>query len=129
MIFIKFVWNDLNDLLLRSYQFSCDAGVLVDTQCEGNIILISKRNKDPLLPSNYSPITLLSIDDKIIAGTVINSRMKCYINELIRPCQNAFIKGSHIGDNILLLFDVIDLTAVNEIPGCIFTFFVLVFFR
>ena len=107
-------------MLLQSYQFSYDAGVLTDTQREGIIILIPKRNKNPLLPSNYHPITLLDIDYKIIAS-VINSRMKCYLNELIRPGQNAFIKGRYIGDNIRLLFDVIDLTAANEIPGSIFT--------
>ena len=45
--------------------------------------------------------------------------MKCYLNELIRPGQNAFIKGRHIEDNIRLLSDVIDLTAANEIPGSI----------
>ena len=47
--------------------------------------------------------------------------MECYLNELIRPGQNVFIKGKHIGDNIRLLFDVIDLTAANEIPRSIFT--------
>ena len=118
--FYKVFWNDLNDLLLQSFQFSYDAGVLTDTQREGIIILIRKCNKDPLLPSSYRPITLLNIDYRIIAS-VINSRMKCYLNELIRPGQNTFIKGRHIGDNIRLLFDVIDLTAAHEIPGTIFT--------
>ena len=118
--FYTFFWNDLNDLLLQSYQFSYNAGVLTDTQREGIIILIPKRNKDPLLPSSYCPITLLNIGYKIIAS-VINSRMKCYLNELIRPCQNAFNKGRRIRDNIRLLFDVIDLTAANEIPESIFT--------
>ena len=89
------------------YQFSYDAGVLTDTQHEGIIILIPKRNKDPLLPSSYRPMTKLNIDYEIIAA-VINSRMKCYLNKLIRPGQNAFIKGRHVGDNIRLLFDVID---------------------
>ena len=32
--FIKFFRNDLNDLLLRSYQFSYDAGILTDKQRE-----------------------------------------------------------------------------------------------
>ena len=90
--FYKCFWNDFNDLLLQSYQFSYDADVLADTQREDIIILIPKRNKDPLLPSSYRPITLLNIDYKIIAS-VINSRIKCYLNELIRPSQNGFIKG------------------------------------
>ena len=47
--------------------------------------------------------------------------MKCYLNEIISPDQNAFIKGRHIGDNIRLLSDVIDFTAANKIPRAIFT--------
>ena len=71
--FYKFFWNNLNDLLLQSYQFLKDAGVFTDTQCEGIIFLIPKRNKDPLLPSSSRPITLLNIDYTIIA-TVIKSQ-------------------------------------------------------
>ena len=93
--FYKIFWNDLHDLLLQCFQFSYDAGVLTDKQREGIIISIPKRNKDPLLSSSYRPITLLNIDYKLIA-TVINSRMKYYLNESIRRGQNAFIKGRHI---------------------------------
>ena len=93
--FYKFFWNDFNDILLQSYQFLYDAGVFTDTLRESIIILIPKRNKDPLLPSSYRPTTLLNNDYKIIA-TVINSGMNCFINELIRRDQNAFIKGRHI---------------------------------
>ena len=99
MEFYKFFWNDLNDLLLQTYQFSYDVGVLTDTQREVIIILMPKGSKDPLLPSSYRSITLLNIDYKIIA-TATNSRMKCYLNKIVRPGQNAFIKGRHIGDNI-----------------------------
>ena len=112
--FYKFFWNDLTDLLLQSYHFSCDANVLTDTQREGIIILIPKRNKDPFLPLSYRSITLLNIDYKITT-TVNNSRMKCYLNELIRPGQNAFIKSKHIGDNIRLLFDATNLTAPTKL--------------
>ena len=105
-------------MFLHSYQFSCDAGVPTDSQ--GIIILIPKRNKDPLLLLSCRPITLLNVGYKIIP-IIINNRMKWYLNELIRPGQNASIKGRHIGDNTQLLFDVIDLTAVNEIPGSFFT--------
>ena len=59
--------------------------------------------------------------DYTIIATVINSRMKCYLNELICPGQNAVIKGRRIENNVRLLFDVIDLTAANEISGIIFT--------
>ena len=63
--FIRFFWNDLNDLLQRSYQFLFDAGFLTYTQREGIIILITKRNKDQLPTLSYGPITLLNIDYKM----------------------------------------------------------------
>ena len=57
----------------------------------------------------------------MIIATVIKSRIKCHLNELIRPGQNAFTKGRHIEDYIRLLFHVVDLTAANKIPGSTFT--------
>ena len=102
-------------MLLRGYQFPYDAGVLNETKRGCIIILIPKCNKDQLPQSSYRPIILLNFDYKIIA-TVINSRMKCYLYDLIRPDQSAFIKGRHIGDNIRLLFDVIDTTAKFQDP-------------
>ena len=113
--FYKFFSKDSNDLLLGSYQFLCDSGVFTDAQREEIIFLIPKRNKDPLLSLSYRPITLLNIDFKMIV-TFIESRLKCYLNELIRPGQNAFIKGN--GDSIKLLFDVINL---NKIPRSIYS--------
>ena len=103
-------------MLLQSYQFLYDAGILTDTQREDIIILISEHNKDPLPTSSYRLITLSNIDCKIIA-TVINSRMNFYFNELIPPCQYTLIKRRYIGDNIRIFFDLIDLT----IPEFIFT--------
>ena len=55
---------------------------------------------------------MLNVDYKIIAST-INNRMKSRLNALIEPGQNGFIKGRHIGDNIRLLFDVIDFADLN----------------
>ena len=75
--------------------------------------MLPKPQKNLLLPSNYRPITLLNVDHKIIASA-INNRMKSHLNTLIKPGQNGFIKGRHIGDNIRLLFDVIDFADLND---------------
>ena len=57
--FYKCFWNDINDLHLQSYQFSYDAGVLIDTQREGIIILIPKRNKNPITTIRLSSYNLI----------------------------------------------------------------------
>ena len=80
--------------------------------------MLPKPQKDLLLPSNYRPITLLNVDYKIIASA-INNRMKSHLNTLIKPGQNGFIKGRHIGDNIRLLFDVIDFADLNDTLGAV----------
>ena len=64
-------------------------------------ILTPKCNKNPLLSLSYRPLMLSNIDYNIIA-TVINGKMKCYLNQLISSGQNSFTKDSHIGDNIRL---------------------------
>ena len=82
--------------------------------------MLPKPQKDMLLPSNYRPITLLNVDYKTIAST-INNRMKSHLNTLIKSGQNGFIKGRHIGDNIHLLFDVIDFADLNDTLGAVLT--------
>ena len=41
------------------------------------------------------------------------------VKRLNKPGQNGFIKGRHIGDNILLLFDAIDFADVNDTLGAV----------
>ena len=44
--------------------------------------------------------------------------MKIYLNDLIKPGQNGFIKRKHnIQDKVRLLFDVMDLAQSEDIPG------------
>jgi len=74
---------------------------LSDSQSDGIIMLLLKPQKDLLLPSSYRPITLLKVDYKILAS-VSNFRMKQYLNDLIKPGQNGFIKGRHIGLLLIL---------------------------
>jgi len=97
-----------------------EVGHLSDSQCEGTIILLPNSRKVLLLVENYRPITLLNNDHKIIAS-VLNNCMKNHLSNLIQPEQNDFIKDRHIGDNICLLFDVIDLAEANDIPGSVLT--------
>ena len=115
--FIVF-WQDVSDMLVDSYNFSLENGLLPLSQRSGIITLLSKKDKDPLLVKNYRPITLLTVDYKIIAKTLAN-RLRLCIDDLIHPDQSGFVKGRNIGDNIRLIMDVIDYTENNNISGAI----------
>ena len=88
------------------------------SQRNGVITLLPKKDKDHLLIKNYRPITLLTVDYKILAKCLAN-RIKRFMNDLIHPDQSGFLKGRNIGNNVRLIFDIIEYTQTNEIPGAI----------
>jgi len=68
---------------------------LCPTQYEGVITLIPKPGKDPLLVTNFRPITLLNCDYEILSK-VINNRLCSLLPKLIKNDQTGFIKGRNI---------------------------------
>ena len=68
--------------------------------------------------SNYRPITLLNCDYKIISK-VINNRLYRFLPKLINADQNGFVKGRNIGDNIRLMFDIIDYANWKKVSGAV----------
>jgi len=111
-------WNDICDMLLDSFNFSFDNGLLSLSQRNGIITLLPKKDRDPLKIQNYRPISLLSVDYKIIAKTMAD-RLKNCMGDLIHDSQSGFLKGRNIGNNIRLLMDIIDYTEANNIPGAL----------
>ena len=72
-------FNDIIDLLLKSYEFSYTNGILFDqSQRNGVITLLPKEGKDPLFVKNYRPISLLNVDYKLIAKVMSNRLKKSY---------------------------------------------------
>ena len=47
----------------------------------------------------------------------IAERLKCVLPGIINEDQTGFISGRFIGENIRLLYDVIDYAVKNAIPG------------
>jgi len=89
-----------------------------DTQREGVVTLIPKPKKDHFKVTNFRPITLLNVDYKIVSK-IMTERFKKLLPTLIHPDQNGFQKGKLIGNNIRLLFDVIDYADYKDILGAI----------
>jgi len=111
-------WNDINDMLIDSYNYSFENGHLSLSQRNGIITLLPKKDKDLMEIKNYRPISLLTVDYKIIAKTMAN-RLKACIGNLIHFDQSGFLKGRNIGNNIRLLLDIIDFTEHNNLPAAV----------
>ena len=102
--------------MLRAINFGYKKGQLSITQRQGIIICIPKENKPKHFLKNWRPLTLLDIVYKMASGTIAN-RIKLVINKLISKDQTGFIKGRYIGENIRLIYDLMNYTEQNNIQG------------
>ena len=83
---------------------------------EGIIVLIPKPNKPRNLIKSYRPITLLNVCYKIISATIAN-RLKTVPQYLIDSSQSAYLRGRFIGDNIRLIYDIIQFAKLEKTSG------------
>ena len=116
--FYKCFWDDLKHPFMECLKYSINKDQLCKSQYEGVITLLPKPGKDLLLACNYRPITLLNCDYKIIAK-VINNRLWPLLPSLVSQDQSGFTKGRNIGDNIRLMFDIIDYANCKNVPGAV----------
>ena len=83
---------------------------------EGIIVILPKPNKPRDLLKSYRPITLLNVCYKIISATIAN-RLKIVLQKMIDPCQSAYLKGRFIGDNIRMVYDVVQRMKQDDTSG------------
>ncbi len=99
-----------------------NSGEMSTTMKQGVISLIAKPDKDPHLLKNWRPISLLTIDYKLITSVFAN-RLRKGLNNIISEYQTGFLKGRHITNNIRLVLDLLDY-AENVEDGAIILFWI-----
>ena len=114
--FFKVFWKQIGHFVLRSINCGYRKGELSITQKQGIITCIPKENKPKHLLKNWRPLTLLDTVYKIASGTIAN-RLKLVLNNLINKDQTGFVKGRYIGENTRLIYDLLNYTEKNDIPG------------
>lgn len=114
--FFKVFWGQLGDFVVRAVNYGLVHGELSITQQQGLIVCIPKENKSRLLLKNWRPITLLNIVYKIASGSIAN-RIKKVLDKLISKDQTGFISGRFIGENIRSVYDIMQFTEEQNIPG------------
>ena len=114
--FFKFFWKKLGIFVLRSLNDGFRRGQLSTTQKEGIIVCLPKTDKSRDLIKNWRPISLLNIVYKIGSASIAN-RIKKVLPSLIHEDQTGFIKGRYIGDNVRLIYDIINHVTTHNKPG------------
>lgn len=114
--FFKFFWKDFQYLVVESLNYGFDIGELSITQKQGIITCLPKGNKPRHFLKNWRPISLLNTVYKI-GSAVIANRFKKVLDKLIDSDQTGFISGRYIGENIRLIYDIMQYTEEQDIPG------------
>ena len=86
------------------------------SQKQAVITLIEKKGKDRLLLENWRPISLVNVDAKIMSK-VIATRIKNVLPNIIHHNQTGYVKDRYIGETVRSVFDVMDLTLKENVPG------------
>lgn len=103
--------------VIRAINKSYEIGELSSTNKLGIITCIPKQDKPKQFLKNWRPITL-TVVYKIATGCIAE-RIKKFLDKLIRNDQTVFVKGRFIGENIRLIYDIINYTESKQIPGLI----------
>ena len=118
--FYQVFWPTLGHLLVDSLNNSYEKGELANSQKQGIIKLIEKKNKDKRYVANWRPISLLNVDVKI-ASKAITLRLEKVLSDLISADQCAYVKGRNIFDAVRTIGDIMDYTKLYNLPGLMVT--------
>ena len=112
-------WEDLSVSLLSVLNESFHAGSLAESQYEGLLRLIHKKD-DKRLPKNWRPISLLNTDYKL-ASKIITERLKKVMASIVHPDQTCGVLGRSIFSNLHLVRDVLDYIDKTNEPAILVT--------
>ena len=106
--FYQTFWHDVKDIFFNSLQESKRLKYLCTSQRQVIIKLLEKPNKNKSYVSNWRPIFLLNMDQKIISKASA-IKLKTVLPVLISPGQTAYSNGRFIGESGRLISDIIEI--------------------
>jgi exonuclease III len=103
--FYKFFWNDTSNLVVESINYAFVKSEMSQDQRHGIITLSPKKNKLRIFLKNWRPITLLTVDYKLLAKSLA-MRLSTILPEFIDESQFGYVKDRYIGENIRCVIDL-----------------------
>ena len=114
--FYKAFWHLFGNTLVGSLNKRYQNGELSNSQKQGVITLLLKKDKDKRKISSYRPITLLNVDLKL-GSKAIATRLSKVLPDIIGREQAAFVSDRYIGDAVRTVTDIIYLTKYRNMPS------------
>ncbi|KAA0701525.1 LINE-1 reverse transcriptase -like protein [Triplophysa tibetana] len=104
--FYKTFCDRLAPVLIEMFNESLTLSKLPQTLNQASISLLLKKNKDPLSCSSYRPISLLSVDVKLLSK-LLALRLESVLPLIISPDQTGFVQNRHGFFNLRRLLNVV----------------------
>ena len=114
--FYKKFWPLIGESFTECANECFKKGEMSRSQKQAVITLIEKKGKDRSFLENWRPISLLNVDAKIMSK-VIATRIKSVLSSIIHHNQTGFIKDRYIGETVRSIFDIMDFTVEEKVPG------------
>ena len=105
--FYKILWPTIKMILLQLLNAYRTKNILNPSQLEGTITCIPKGGKIRNNLKNWRPITLLNAIYKFYSS-ILAHRIKSILPKLINPDQKGFINGRFLGENTIIIYDIIE---------------------
>jgi hypothetical protein len=96
---LKTCWSFYSKILLDSWCFGIQTGILAPSHRESVICLLKKKGKDHRVIGNLRPITLSNCDIKLISKA-LTKRCNPILHKVLDPHQTAYIPGRIVHDNL-----------------------------
>ena len=103
-------------VLSALYDMIFESGQLSPSQKVSYITLLCKDSNHPESMSNYRPISLLNVDNKILTKA-LSKRLESVLEQIIHPDQSCGVPKRSIIDNCHLIRDIIDYANIKNING------------
>lgn len=116
--FYKFFWLNIKELVLSSLNYAFTSEKMSKDQRIGIITLIPQKDKIRTILKNWRPISLLTVDYKLIAKSLA-IRLEKILPKIISQSQYAYVKNRYIGENVRAVSDINDYLKQNNHSGII----------
>ncbi len=113
---LKTCWSFYPKILLDSWNFGIQTGLLAPSHRESVICLLKKKGRDHRVIANLRPITLSNCDIKLISKA-ISKRCNPILNKVLDPHQTAYIPGRILHDNLRTIDIIKDECVRHRLDG------------